>query len=372
MSWRRDVQVDLGPRAYAVALTVGDGAALLAERVAALAPSSVVVVTDDTVGALHGAPVRAALTAALGREPASVSVPPGEASKGLAQLERLWRALDQAGLDRDGVVVAHGGGVVGDLAGFAAATWLRGVRVVHAPTTLLSMIDSAVGGKTGIDLGGKNLVGAFHQPSAVVTDLAWLATLPAREARSGLGETWKTAVLAGDPLFSDLERGAALARRLDPEALAPLVAACVAHKAGVVARDEREQGERASLNLGHTLGHALEALALETGRDLPHGEAVAIGLAFVCRVAQRLAWLDAPTAARVLALGAALGLPLAPPWPVDLDLLRPWLVRDKKARRGRVRWVLPRALGAWGLCDEVGEDVLRDALAGWCPPSEVP
>lgn len=362
MSDRREVLVELGPRAYAVSLTIGGGAALLAERVAALAPSVVVVVTDETVAALHGAPVRAALTAALGREPPVTTVPPGEASKGVAQLERLWRVLDQAGLDREGVVVAFGGGVVGDLAGFAAATWLRGVRVVHAPTTLLSMVDSAVGGKTGIDLNGKNLVGAFHQPSAVVADLTWLATLPAREARSGLGELWKTAVLAGDPLFADLERHAPLARRLDPVALAPLVAACVAHKGGVVARDEREQGERASLNLGHTLGHALEALALETGRDLPHGEAVAIGLAFVCRVARRLDWLDAPTTERILALGAALGLPLTPPWPVALDDLRPWLAKDKKARRGRVRWVLPRGLGAWGLCDDVGDDVLRDCL----------
>ncbi|MCO5169637.1 MAG: 3-dehydroquinate synthase [Planctomycetes bacterium] len=357
MTRRHDLAVDLGPRSYPVSLTVGDGPALLAERVAALAPSRVLLVADATVADLHGAPVRRALG-----DPPVVTVPPGEASKGVARLEALWLALRDAGLDRDGLVVAFGGGVVGDLAGFAAATWLRGVRVVHAPTTLLATVDSAVGGKTGIDLGGKNLVGAFHQPSAVVADLAWLATLPAREVRSGLGEAWKTAVLAGDPLLADLERAAPRARAADPDALLPLVAACVAHKAAVVGRDEREAGERASLNLGHTLGHALEALAPPLGRDLPHGEAVAIGVAFACRVARRTGWLDDATCARLLAAGEALGLPLAPPWPVTLDDLRPLLALDKKARAGRPRWVLPRGPGAWGLA-EVPDEVVDAALS---------
>lgn len=356
---RREVAVDLGPRSYSVSLTLGDGPALLAERVAALAPSGVLLVADATVADLHGGPVRRALG-----DPPVALVAPGERSKGVAGLEALWTALREAGLDRDGLVVALGGGVVGDLAGFAAATWLRGVRVVHAPTTLLSMVDSAVGGKTGIDLGGKNLVGAFHQPSAVVADLAWLATLPAREVTSGLGEAWKTAVLAGDPLLADLERAAPRARAGDPAALLPLVAACAAHKAAVVGRDEREAGERASLNLGHTLGHALEARALALGRDLAHGAAVAIGVAFACRLARALGWLDEPARARLLAAGAALGLPLAPPWPVTLDDLRPLLALDKKARAGRLRWVLPRGPGAWGLAD-VPDEVVAAALSSW-------
>ncbi len=353
-----DVPVELGERSYAVTITFDDGPGALARRVAALAPTGVVVVTDGTVERLHATPV----LAALGRDVATVVVEPGEASKSIAQAERLWRSFHRANLDREGLVVALGGGVVGDLAGFAAATWLRGVRVLHAPTTLLSMVDSAVGGKTGLDLEGKNLVGAFHQPAGVVADVAWLSTLPARELRSGLGEAWKTAALSGEALFARLEACAREARAGDPEALLPIVAGCVAHKAGVVSRDEREQGERASLNLGHTLGHALEAQALAAGRDLPHGEAVAVGVAFACRLARRLDLLDEPTCARLLSLGGALGLPLRAPWPLDLPALRPHLARDKKGRRGRPRWILPTGLGAWVL-REVDDATLEAALA---------
>src|SRR5207302_7837560 len=172
------------------------------------------------------------------------TIPPGEHSKSIRAAERLWRAFLAAGLDRGGLVLALGGGVVGDLAGFAAATWMRGTAVVHVPTSLLAMVDSAVGGKTGVDLEGKNLVGAFHQPSGVFASLDALATLPEREVRRGLGEVLKTAILAGDDLFARVERDAARLVRADADALEPVVFACVTHKAGVVSRDEREQGER--------------------------------------------------------------------------------------------------------------------------------
>lgn len=343
-------------RSYPVVVTRGDGPARLAEVAAALRPSRTLLVADAAVLDLHGGPVRAAL-----RPAGEVAVPPGEASKSPPGLERVWRALHAAGLDRDGLVVALGGGVTGDLAGFAAATWLRGVRIVHAPTTLLAMVDSAIGGKTGLDLDGKNLVGAFHAPSGVVADLAWLATLPARERRCGLAEAWKTAALAGE---AQVERLEALASRPGDEArLEAVVLDCARHKAAVVARDEREAGERASLNLGHTLGHALEAWsATAPGGALLHGEAVAIGVAFALRLARATGRLAPEVEARLLALGRALGLELAPPVGATLDALRPWLARDKKARAGATRWVLPTGLGGWTLA-EVDEATLASTLA---------
>lgn len=351
---RLEVEVPGAPaRRYPVVVTAGDGPARLAELAAGLGPSRVVLVADAAVLALHGGPVQEAL-----RPAGVVEVPPGEASKSPAGVERVWRALHAAGLDRDGLVVALGGGVTGDLAGFAAATWLRGVRVVHAPTTLLAMVDSAIGGKTGLDLDGKNLVGAFHAPSGVVADLAWLETLPARERRCGLAEAWKTAALAGEAQVARLE---ALARGED--ALPGVVLDCARHKAGVVARDEREAGERASLNLGHTLGHALEAWS---GGALLHGEAVAIGVAFALRLARATGRLAPEVEARLVVLGRALGLELAAPAGATLEALRPWLARDKKARGGATRWVLPAGLGGWTLA-EVDDATLARALQALTP-----
>jgi 3-dehydroquinate synthase len=347
------VRVELGERSYDVAVVRGGGPERVAALVRGLAPSGVVVVTDATVARLHGEAMLAAIRAA-GRLPAQVVVVPGESSKSVGGVERVWRGLLAAGLDRQGLVVAHGGGVVGDLAGFAAATWLRGVRVVHAPTTLLSMVDSAVGGKTGIDLDGKNLVGAFHQPSGVVADLAWLETLDPGELRAGLGEVWKTAILAGGEPFERLERGGR-------DDLLPVVLDCVRHKAAVVTRDERDEGERASLNLGHTLGHALEVML-----GLRHGEAVALGIAFVVRLAVGIGRLDATVAERILSVGRGLDLPLALPRRVGLGELRPLLRRDKKALAGEVRWILPTGLGSWTQAP-VPEPAIEAALTDIAP-----
>lgn len=346
-------------RAYPVTVTRGIGPAVAAE-LARLAPSGLLVVTDAHVAPHYLEPLEAALPAAA----EAVVLEPGEAGKDLAAVERIYAACRRVDLDRGAVVLALGGGVVGDVAGFAAATWLRGVRVVHLPTTLLSMVDSAIGGKTGVNYGAKNAVGAFHQPAAVIADLDALATLPEREVRSGLGEVWKTGVLAGEALFERLEADADRVRGLDPAALEPVVEACLRHKAAVVVADEREAGLRATLNLGHTLGHALETL--EAGR-LAHGEAVAVGLAFACRLAATRGWTDAAFTARVTALGGRLGLPVRLPRPRALEELLPLLRRDKKARAGRLRWVLPRGLGRCEVTADVDEAALRAALADLGP-----
>jgi shikimate kinase/3-dehydroquinate synthase len=249
----------------------------------------------------------------------------------------------EAGADRDAVVVGHGGGVVTDMAGFAAAVLLRGVRWVALPTTLLAMVDASVGGKTGVDLGpAKNAVGAFHQPSAVVVDTAHVATESARAYAGGLAEVVKSAAIGDAALFEALEAGADAVRAREPAMVEELVYRSVAVKAAVVARDEREAGDRALLNFGHTVGHALEAEGGFT--RLTHGEAVALGMVAALRIGTALGVTDAGLAERVTALLARLGLP------TDLDAqplgaALPFVGLDKKRRGGAIRFVLLRRLG---------------------------
>ncbi len=273
----------------------------------------------------------------------------GEQAKNLTTVERLARDLATWGLLRDDTVVALGGGVVGDVAGFTAAVYHRGIAVVQAPTTLLAQIDAAVGGKTGVDLPeGKNLVGAFHQPVGVVADVGTLETLPEREYRSGLGEVAKYALIArlsGDhTALADLvEAQPAAIRARDPEILTDLVTRCVELKADVVMRDPEERtGLRAILNYGHTLAHALET---STGYDdLMHGEAVALGLVFAGELAAALGRVDAATGASHRDVVAALGLPTRAPTGLDIAKLLELMRRDKKARGG-LTFVLPGASG---------------------------
>jgi 3-dehydroquinate synthase len=310
---------------------------------------------------------------ARGRLPVGPAITFKASEKGtnLATVSRLYDSLDEAHLDRKGVLVAVGGGVTGDVVGFAAATWMRGVPIVHMPTTLLAMVDSAIGGKTGVDHAGqKNLIGAFHQPAGVFASLDLLATLPEREIRSGLGEVLKTAILSGEELFSRVEDSAAKLRRLDLAALEPVVRGCVELKRSIVARDPRETGERALLNLGHTLGHALEELEGFSGR-LRHGEAVAVGVHFACRLAVRMGMLEAGVLERVLACASALGLPVtrrgfAPEKALSL------MKKDKKARGGKLRLVLPRAIGRVEVVSDVDERVVSEELAAFAtllPPA---
>ncbi len=305
------------------------------------------LVSQPAVLERYGAVVRDGLET-LGLSVAEALVPDGEAAKSVATRSALWRRCAGVPLARDDVVVALGGGVVGDLAGFAAATWNRGVAVVQLPTTLLAQVDSAVGGKTGINLEeGKNLVGAFHQPVAVVADTATLASLPVRELRSGLGEVVKYGFIADPGVLELVERHPERALAGEEETLTELVRRGVAVKARVVAADEREAGERALLNYGHTIGHAIETL---TGYGTyRHGEAVALGMVAAARLAEVLGVAEPGLAGRTATALSGLGLPTGG---LELDPERVWqvLARDKKARAG-VRFVL---------CSEPGRPVLVD------------
>jgi 3-dehydroquinate synthase len=272
-------------------------------------------------------------------------VPDGERTKSLTQAGRLYDALLDAGADRGSAIVALGGGVVGDLAGFVAATLLRGIPVVQVPTSLLAMVDSSVGGKTGVNVKrGKNLVGAFHQPRLVWIDAATLATLPPRQLRAGLAEVVKHAAIRDAGLFARLEAEAeSLGEVAEPARWVPILARNCAIKAAVVEADEREAGVRMLLNFGHTLGHAVEALARYRG--VLHGEAVAMGMAYAARHSERLGLAEAGTAARLVALLERLGLPTAlPPHPRKAYLEA--LAVDKKKRDSRIHFVALRAIGS--------------------------
>ena len=345
------IPVRLGSRSYTIHLGVG-----LLETLGALSRAGVrgrtcLVVSDGHVAPLYGERAAASLRAA-GFTVSAAVVPPGEMSKSSAQLLALYDDAVRAGLDRAGCIVALGGGVVGDLAGFLAATYLRGVALVQAPTTLLAMVDSSVGGKTGINLpAGKNLVGAFHQPALVVADLETLQTLPAREGRAGLAEVVKYGAIRDAQLFQTLEAcGGWLAQPWGTLAadergrLAEIIARCCEIKADIVAGDEQEQsGLRTLLNFGHTFGHAVEQVA--GYGTLLHGEAVAIGMALAARLATRQAGLPSAEADRLVGLLRGLGLPVAAQGLAWADL-RAAMNVDKKAQERAPRWVLLRQLGA--------------------------
>lgn len=319
------------------------------------------LVSDQNVFAAHGERVLASLAAARVATVHAL-VPAGEASKSLAEAERLWAWLIAEGAERRDVLVALGGGVVGDLTGFVAATYLRGIDYVQVPTSLLAMVDSSVGGKTAVDHPrGKNLIGVFHPPSLVVADVSTLATLPAREARSGWAEVVKHAMIKDPILFARLEATAPALLALEPQLLPAVVRRNVWLKARVVAGDERERGERVILNYGHTLGHALEAAS---NYALTHGEAVAIGMAAAADLAVRLGRLSPAAAARQNALLRAFGLPVSPPPGLNLDAERvlATMARDKKVEGGAIRWVLAEDVGRVSVERQVPEEQLRLTL----------
>jgi shikimate kinase/3-dehydroquinate synthase len=349
--------VPLRERSYRVELADGEPG-LLTQALDDLAPSSIVVVTDTNVRAARGAWLDAALA---GRRALTIEIPAGEASKTLSTVARIWDEALASGVDRDAVVVAFGGGVPGDLAGFAAATLLRGVRCVQIATSLLAMVDSSVGGKTGFDhAAGKNLIGAFFQPSRVVVDLEHLATLPARERACGLAEIVKIA-LAREPLLLEaLERSADALARGDRAALRPVVREAIAAKIRVVRDDEREAGVRALLNLGHTVGHALEAAGGYASHL--HGEGVAIGTVLELEATERMGLTPAGTAERAEALLARLGLPTRVPRE-ELHAAWPFVQSDKKRAGTTVK--LPVVTGA-GEARVVSVEIerLRAALLG--------
>ncbi|MCZ4328823.1 3-dehydroquinate synthase [Castellaniella denitrificans] len=322
--------------------------------------TAIAIVTNTTVGALYGARLRTALEA-TGKPLLSIELPDGEQYKTWESLDRIFDALLASALDRKAVLVALGGGVVGDVCGFAAACYMRGIRFVQVPTTLLAQVDSSVGGKTAINHPrGKNMIGAFYQPLAVEIDPGVLATLPAREISAGLAEIIKYGMIADPEFFGWCEAHVDALRALDDQAIRHAVRRSCELKAWVVSQDERESGLRAILNFGHTFGHAIES-GLGYGQWL-HGEAVGCGMVMAAELSARVGGLDAGNVDRIRALVAAIGCPVDPPplgagrW---LDLMRV----DKKNEGRRIRYVLLPALGRAEV-RAVDDDLVRSLLPG--------
>lgn len=330
---------------------------LMADR-ASLRPRSAAIVTDSTVGPLYAATVRTSLEGA-GIRTVVIAVPAGEASKSMEQITEVCRAMLRAGLDRKSVLVALGGGVVGDLAGFAAAVFQRGIPCVQIPTTIVSQVDSSVGGKTGVNTPeGKNLLGAFHQPRLVLADTGTLATLPEREFNEGFAEIIKHAAIRDASLLELVEDRSAVRERL-----AELVARNVAIKAAVVEEDERETADvRALLNFGHTLGHGIEA-AGGYGRFL-HGEAISLGLVAATRLSVEKAGLPAGDGMRLLRALESYGLPTVLADDVPDEAILAAMGRDKKFDAGRIRFVLLKSLGEAFVSDDLSQGDLVQALNG--------
>jgi len=351
--------VELGTRSYPI--QIGAGLIGRAEPFRDLPARELLIVSNTTVAPLY----LGALTASLaGRRLVEVILPDGEVHKSLANAARVLDVLIANRFGRDSAVVALGGGVVGDLAGFAAACYQRGVSFVQVPTTLLAQVDSAVGGKTGVNHpGGKNLIGAFHQPALVVSDTGTLATLPPRELRAGLAEVIKYGLICDAALFGWLETHLEQLLAGEAGALAHVIRRSCEIKAAIVARDEREQGERALLNLGHTFGHALESV---TGyREWLHGEAVGAGLVMAAAMSRECGLLAAADAARVRRLVERAGLPVTA-GPVTPAAVFEQMRIDKKVLGGRLRLVLLRDIGTAFLSADYPPAALEHTLATHC------
>jgi 3-dehydroquinate synthase len=345
--------VELGDRSYPI--VIGDGLLDSGFDLSAYLPGrTCLIVTNETVAPLYLDRLKACLP---GIEVESVSLPDGEQYKTLATVEAVLDTLVAMRAGRDTTIVALGGGVIGDIAGFAAASYMRGVAFIQVPTTLLAQVDSSVGGKTGVNhAGGKNLVGAFHQPRIVLIDTDSLATLDDRELRAGIAEVIKYGAIVDRGFFDWLEEHISDLLSRDPAALAHAIRVSCETKAEVVAEDEREAGKRALLNFGHTFGHAIENL-VGYGEWL-HGEAVAAGML----MAASLSKLDADDGNRLRALIEAAGLPVAPP-KVGAAKMLDVMQTDKKAKAGRLRFVLLSALGSAYVTDDVDDGALAAVLA---------
>lgn len=342
-----------------------------AELIARLSPGArAAIVTDETLATLHAPALEACLHQA-GIETTRLTVPPGETSKSYARFIELCDGLLAAKIERNDLVIALGGGVVGDLSGFAAAVLRRGVRFVQIPTSLLAQVDSSVGGKTGINSShGKNLIGAFHQPALVVCDTALLDTLSEREFRAGYAEVVKYGLIDDSAFFDWCEANWRRVMDGGPERDHAVATACRA-KAAIVARDEREDGDRALLNLGHTFAHALERLTRYDSARLVHGEAVAVGLCLAFRFSQRLGLCSGQDAGRVAAHLAAVGLPTrlqdVPGGTGTAAEIVEAMTQDKKVRRGALTFILAHGIGksfiAPGVTAEAARDFIESELA---------
>jgi len=318
------------------------------------------IITNPRVNSLYGKKVALSLQAS-GLDHVTFEVPDAEASKSLEVAKKLYRQLSEKGFDRDSCVIGLGGGVVGDLAGFVAATYMRGINLVNVPTTLLAQVDSAIGGKTGVNLPeGKNLVGAFHQPELVISDIATLNTLPEKEFISGLAEVVKYGVISDPALFSRLETGAGVFLCKDPKPLEEAVSRCSAIKARVVEEDEKDHGKRLILNFGHTLGHALEAASNYEGYR--HGEAIALGMLFAAKLSVKLGIFTEKDMQRLSAVISSLELPVIINKRLKTETLIGFMKADKKTRGGRLRLVLPERIGKVVVSDKAGPEMVRATL----------
>lgn len=353
------ITVSLGERSYPITVAAGlfnDPASFWPLN----AGDQVMLVTNETLAPLYLDKVRSLLESA-GIRVDQVILPDGEQYKSLTVMDQVFTALLQKPHGRDTTLVALGGGVIGDLTGFAAASYQRGVRFIQVPTTLLSQVDSSVGGKTAVNHPlGKNMIGAFYQPASVVVDLDCLNTLPPRELASGLAEVIKYGIILDAAFFDWLEQNLDALLALDGAAMAWCIRRCCELKAQVVAADEHEHGQRALLNLGHTFGHAIEA-HMGYGNWL-HGEAVAAGMVMAARTAERLGQFSAAQTGRIIALLQRAGLPVNGPESMRAEDYLPHMLRDKKVLAGQMRLILPLSIGTAEVRGGVAHDIVLAAI----------
>jgi len=358
-----ELQYNIEGRTTSVAVERGSLCAIQSRLTTALpgGVSQSVLVTDKVVGPLYAAAVVAAARGTANLPLTVFEMESGEASKSLGMAERIYRFLADHRVGRDGIILALGGGVVTDLAGFVAATWMRGIPWIACPTTLEAQIDASIGGKTAVNIpGAKNLVGAFHHPALVLIDPDCLKTLPERDYRAGLAESVKHAAVFSPDLFAWHEQNAAAILQREPAAVAELIERNVRIKAGVVQRDPYEcTGERMLLNFGHTIGHAIEECC---GFSLRHGECVALGMLAAARLSHALKLLDTSSVNRLARLMEMLELPRGLDQPPEWSAVQESLHRDKKSCGGRVRWVLLRGIGQPTVRDDVPIDSVREAF----------
>lgn len=354
-----DIPVNLGSRAYRIVVAIGALGTVGAELAKLRVGRKAILISDPAIERLHGEPVARSLSGA-GFELIRLSVPEGEQAKVLETARGLWDRLLDEGCDRSSTVVALGGGAVGDLAGFVAATYMRGMNFVQVPTTLLAQVDASIGGKTAIDHPrAKNLIGAFHQPRLVLVDPAVLGTLPEREFRSGLAEVIKHGIVLDAGYFEDLEANVPALLRRDLTTLERVVAGSCRLKARIVERDEEEAELRWVLNYGHTVGHAIEAA---TGFHVwTHGEAVSLGIAAEARLAERLGIGNSAATKRQVSLLAAVGLPVARIQVGPAAVVQA-LSRDKKSRDGRIPFVFAPEIGSFRVVSDVPRNAVLEVL----------
>jgi 3-dehydroquinate synthase len=355
----QEITVGLDNRSYPILIQAGQLGLIGADLAERNIAKRYVIVADDYVAALFGAQLQESMAAAR-LDCDVLTFPRGEASKHLATVAALASRLAQLGIDRKDALIALGGGVTGDITGFLAASYMRGIPFVQVPTTLLAQVDSSVGGKTGVDLPeGKNLIGAFYQPGCVYIDPLVLSSLPAAELLNGLAEVIKYGVIWDADFFAYLRDNRAAILALEPEALARVIARCCAIKAEVVAADERESDLRRILNYGHTIGHAVEAAS---GYRLDHGLAVAIGMVAVNELAVGKGLLAGAVADQIRQLLVAYGLPVAIPASYDRQLIKDYLLTDKKTIGGRPFFVLPTRIGAAVVTAEVADGLVARVI----------